>query len=87
MAGYTRNVTLAWTVYFLTLASLSLAIYAWAPFEAWATFANWLTPVALALMFGGEHLIRYWLHPDFERVSMLRTIQAYSQRGTSGVSS
>jgi uncharacterized membrane protein len=87
MASYTRNVTLAWTVYFIVMVGLSLALYAWASFEAWATFANWLTPIALGLMFGGEHLLRYRLHPEFERVSMMRAIQAYSQRGASGLSS
>jgi uncharacterized membrane protein len=80
MALYTRHVTLAWTGYFVVMAVLSLAIYAIAPFEAWATFANWLTPLALTAMFCGEHLLRYRLHPDFERVSMVRAIQAYSQR-------
>lgn len=79
MARYTRNVTRAWTMYFVVMALASLAIYALAPFDAWAAFANWLTPVALGAMFGGEHLLRYRLHPEFERVSMLRTIQAYSQ--------
>ena len=80
MARYTRHVTLAWTIYFIVMAVLSLAVYALAPFEAWAAFANWLTPLALAAMFGGEHLLRYRLHPEFERVSMVRAIQAYSQR-------
>jgi uncharacterized membrane protein len=80
MARYTRHVTLAWTIYFIVMVVLSLAVYALAPFEAWAAFANWLTPLALAAMFGGEHLLRYRLHPEFERVSMVRAIQAYSQR-------
>jgi uncharacterized membrane protein len=80
MAIYTRKLTWAWCGYFVAMAMLSLAVYFAAPFEAWATFANWLTPLALALMFGGEYLLRYRLHPEFERVSMLRAIQAYAQR-------
>jgi len=76
---YTRNVTLAWTIYFLAMLCVSLALFAGASFEAWATFANLLTPVALALMFGGEYLLRYKLHPEFERVTMMDAIRAYRQ--------
>lgn len=79
MRAYTRNVTLAWTIYFLLMASVSLALFAGAPFEAWATFANLLTPLALAGMFGGEYLLRYRLHPEFERVTMLDAVRAYRQ--------
>jgi uncharacterized membrane protein len=80
MARYTRRVTLAWTVYFVVMALVSLAVFTLAQFEHWATFANWLTPVALGAMFAGEYLLRYRLHPEFERIGLLRTIQAYSQR-------
>jgi uncharacterized membrane protein len=79
MWAYTRNVTVAWTLYFVAMCLISLALYTTAPFEAWATFANLLTPVALALMFGGEYLLRYKLHPDFERVTMLDAVRAYRQ--------
>jgi len=79
MRSYTRRLTLAWTIYFLSIAALSILLHASAPFEAWATFANLLTPVALGLMFGGEYLLRYRLHPEFERVSMLDAVRAYMQ--------
>ena len=82
MARYTRNLTWVWTVYFIAMAGGSMAIYAILRFEDWALFANWLTPFALALMFGGEHLLRYRLHPEFERVSMARAIAAYTQRSS-----
>lgn len=79
MWAYTRNVTLAWTLYFVSMCLLSLALYVGMSFETWATFANLLTPVALALMFGGEYLLRYRLHPEFERVTMLDALRAYRQ--------
>lgn len=77
MRAYTRNVTLAWTIYFVLMGVVSLLLYALAPFDTWATFANLLTPLAVALMFAGEYLLRYRLHPDFERVSMLDAVRAY----------
>lgn len=79
MALYTRNLTRAWAIFFLVTVLLSLALYAWASFETWAFFANWLTPLSVALMFGGEYLIRYRLHPEFERSSIADAVRAYMQ--------
>ena len=81
MAAYTRKATLAWTLYFVGMAVVSLLLYAFAPFDAWALFANLLTPLAVALMFGGEYLLRYWLHPEFERTSVADAVRAYMQSG------
>ena len=80
MARYSRKVTIAWVLYFITMAALSVALFKFAPFDAWAAFANWLTPLAVMLMFGGEHLLRYRLHPEFERVRMVQVIAAYARR-------
>ena len=81
MAAYMRKTTLAWTLYFVGMAVLSVALYALAPFDAWALFANLLTPLAVALMFVGEYLLRYRLHPEFERASIADAIRAYSHAG------
>ena len=77
MAVYTRKVTFAWTLYFVAMAVLSLVLYAFAPFDAWALFANLLTPIAVALMFGAEYLLRYRIHPEFERTSVADAIRSY----------
>ena len=79
MEGYTRKVTLAWTVYFCAMVLLSIAVHALAPFTTWATFANLLTPLALVAMFVGEYVLRYRLHPEFERASLNDMIRAYTQ--------
>jgi uncharacterized membrane protein len=82
MAAYSRKVTLAWTVYFVAMAVLSLALYALAPFDVWATFANLVTPPAIVLMFVGEYLLRYRLHPEFERATLAQAVRAYADRGS-----
>src|SRR6187397_1768143 len=51
MASYSRKLTLVWTGYFITMACLSLVLYAVAPFDVWATFANLVTPFAILVMF------------------------------------
>lgn len=82
MAHYSRKVTIAWVLYFIAMAALSVGLFLFAPFDAWAAFANWLTPFAVALMFSGEHLLRYRLHPEFERVRIAQVIAAYARRAS-----
>ena len=82
MAMYSRKVTVAWTAYFLAMAALSLALFAFASFALWATFANLLTPLAIVAMFVGEYLLRYRLHPEFERATLAQAMRAYADRAT-----
>jgi uncharacterized membrane protein len=82
MAAYSRKVTLAWTGYFLAMAALSVVLYEAAPFDVWAAFANLVTPVAILLMFIGEYLLRYRLHPEFERATLAQAVRAYADRGS-----
>ena len=81
MALYTRHCTLAWTLYFVALCAVSVLIYALAPFDAWAVFANLLSPISVVLMFGAEYLLRYRLHPEFERSSVADAIRSYLHGG------
>lgn len=84
MARYTRKVTLAWTLYFIAMAFVSLALYAFASFATWALFANLLTPLAVVAMFGAEYTLRYRLHPEFERTSVADAIRSYWHRTAQG---
>jgi uncharacterized membrane protein len=77
MVVYTRKVTIAWTIYFVVMAGISLALFTLAPFDTWALFANLLTPIAVVLMFGAEYGLRYRLHPEFERTSVADAIRSY----------
>ena len=76
-AAYTRRVTALWAAYFGAMVALSLVLYAWAPWWAWSLFANLVTPLAAIGLFAGEHWLRYRLHPEFERSSMLRAWRAW----------
>lgn len=79
---YTRRLTAAWALYFVGMIVLSLAIYAVAPWPLWSLFGNVFTPLSAGAFFVGEHLLRYRLHPEFERLTM-RTAAA-SWRSRSG---
>jgi uncharacterized membrane protein len=80
MEAYSRKVTATWTIYFLAMAALSLALYALTPFATWAAFANLATPLAMLALFVGEYLLRYWLHPEFERATLSQALRAYADR-------
>ena len=80
MEAYCRKLTGVWVGYFLAMAAASILIYATLPFAVWATFANLVTPVAVAAVFIGEYLIRYRLHPEFERATLAQAVRAYTQR-------
>lgn len=79
MADYCRRVTLVWVVYFLSMSMLSVWVYQAGSWRAWSVLANLITPVAIALLFVGEHALRYRLHPEFERASLMDAARAYSR--------
>jgi uncharacterized membrane protein len=82
MAAYSRRVTIVWAAYFAAMAALSVGLFATLPFSAWAVFANLLTPAAIATLFIGEYVVRYRLHPEFERASLGDAMRAWKRRDT-----
>jgi uncharacterized membrane protein len=80
MRHYTRWLTQLWAMYFVAMLAVSLLLYTLAPWPWWSLFCNVLTPLAVAVLFVGEHLWRRWRHPEFERVRLLSAVQAFRQR-------
>lgn len=71
MRGYTDGVTRMWAGYFAAMAMLSLLVHATCEWSVWSLLANLLTPLVIAALFVGEYLLRYRLHPEFERVRLI----------------
>lgn len=82
MAIYTRGVTQLWTVYFASLAGLSVLLFLFAPLPAWSVFANLVSPVSALALFVGEYVWRYRRHPEFERATLLDAVRAYQASGS-----
>lgn len=76
---YTRRVTLAWTVFFALLFSLSCALYLGRLLAAWSLLANILSPLLIVAMFVVEYAIRLRALPHWERVGILGGVQAFSR--------
>jgi uncharacterized membrane protein len=77
MRDYTRRVTCVWTAYFALMALASVVVYAVLPFAAWSVLANLLTPLMVGVLFVGEYLLRYRLHPEFERTRLVDAVRAF----------
>ena len=77
MRDYTAQVTRVWTGYFAAMTLASVVIYMVLPFAAWSLFANLLTPIFVGALFLGEHLLRYRLHPEFERTRLIDAVRAF----------
>ena len=84
MQLYTRQLTALWVAYFVGMIVLSLALYLLAPWVWWSFFCGVLTPLAAVLFFVGEHFWRYHRHPEFERVTLARVVQAWRATGAAG---
>jgi uncharacterized membrane protein len=79
VSRYTRRLTAIWVAYFFGMAVLSVMLFVLAPWWWWSLYANVLTPLAAGTLFVGEYLLRYRLHPEFRRVSLVQTFLAYRQ--------
>lgn len=79
MAAYTRRLTMVWVGYFLCMVVVSLLIYAGLSWSAWSLFSNVLGPISLLAFLIGEHGLRYWRHPEFERVTLVRSWRAFNR--------
>jgi uncharacterized membrane protein len=77
---YTRRVTIAWTVYFVGMAALSLGLYLAGLTHWWSLLANFATPVTIAAMFVCEYVIRRLRFPGFAHVPILDGVRAYARR-------
>ncbi|WP_322065992.1 COG4648 family protein [Burkholderia ubonensis] len=79
VARYTRQITIAWTLFFVAIAAVSTLLFATAPIVAWSTFANYLSLPLVAVMFAAEHACRRFALPHEPRARMLDAVRAYRQ--------
>lgn len=82
---YTRSVTLAWTIFFVSISLSSVLLFCFAPLRVWSVFSNFLTLPLAALMFAIEYELRRHRLPWMQRATLAETARAYfatSRRGT-----
>jgi uncharacterized membrane protein len=74
---YTRQVTLAWTLFFAAMALASSLLFFLAPLTTWSFFANFLTLPLVALMFIGEYWVRWRVLPEMRHMRILDAVRAF----------
>ncbi len=79
MARYTRQVTIAWCVFFAGQVLVSVLLLAFAPLGAWSLFINLLNLPLLAVMFVGHLAYGAIRHPEFPRTSILQAFRAFTR--------
>ncbi len=80
VARYTRQVTVAWALFFATMTMISAALFAFASTEVWSAFANFVTLPLLALIFVVEYMVRLRVLPDIPHTSIMSAVRAFRQR-------
>jgi uncharacterized membrane protein len=79
VARYTRNVTVAWSMFFGAQLLTSALLYIFAPLPVWSLFINVLNVPSIVLMFSAEFLIRMWRHPAQARLPVARVVDAFTR--------
>jgi len=77
---YTRQITWAWTVFFLAMSLVSSVLFCCASIEAWSVFANFLSFPLIVLMFVLEYAVRLRKLPDMEKHSIMVGVRAFWKR-------
>lgn len=76
---YARQVTVAWTAFFLLLLATSCILYFARLPAAWSAFANIASPILVVLMFVVEYGVRHRVLPDWERAGILGGARAFAR--------
>lgn len=80
LASYTRQVTWAWTLFFIGMSVASLGLYALVDAGRWTFFSAVIGPVLTAAMFLFEDLARRIFLPPENRVGLTGTWRAIRAR-------
>jgi uncharacterized membrane protein len=74
---YTRQVTMAWTLFFAACSGTSAGLFFFGPIEAWSVFANILSLPLTGLMFLIENEVRKRILPKRDLVGLKATVRAF----------
>jgi len=80
---YTRQITLAWMVFFLAVSLVSSVLFFFVGIGAWSVFANFLSFPLILLMFAVEYRVRLHKLPNLEQHSIMAGVRAFWKTGAS----
>jgi len=74
---YTRNVTIAWALFFLLNLAATFLLFEFAPLRVWSLFANFVSLPLILLMFVAEYAVRRRVLPKVQRNGLMATLRVY----------
>jgi uncharacterized membrane protein len=74
---YTRRVTAAWALFFLSITAATLILFLFAPLRLWSLFANFCVLPLIGLMFVAEYAVRRRVLPQVPRRGILAAVRVY----------
>jgi uncharacterized membrane protein len=77
IATYTRQATLAWVIFFVMMALISVLLFVAAPLAVWSFFVNILYLPLLGLMFVLEYAARRYCLRDMQHMSFIKGVSLY----------
>lgn len=74
---YTRRVTAAWALFFISITVATVGLFLFAPLRAWSLFANFCVLPLIGLMFVAEYAVRRRVLPQTPRRGVLAAVRVY----------
>ena len=74
---YTRDVTIAWVVFFLANMAVTFLLFEFAPLRIWSLFVNFCSLPLILLMFVAEYAVRRRVLPQVQRNGLIATLRVY----------
>ena len=78
---YTRQVTIAWALFFAVTTAALLLLFLAAPLRTWSAFANFGIPLLVIIMFVIEYRVRRRALPNMTHAGVIATIRASAVDG------
>jgi uncharacterized membrane protein len=74
---YTRHVTIAWVIFFLLNAAVTILLFEFASMRSWSLFVNFFSLPLILLMFVAEYAVRRRVLPKVQRNGLIATLRVY----------
>jgi uncharacterized membrane protein len=74
---YTRQVTVAWTWFFIANLAVTVLLYEFAPLSVWSLFVNFCALPLIGLMFAVEYAVRRRVLRQVHTGGLIATLRVY----------
>jgi uncharacterized membrane protein len=74
---YTRQVTVAWVIFFICDVAANFLLFQFAPLRVWSVFVNFCSLPLILLMFVAEYAVRRRVLPQVQRSGLIATLRVY----------